>query len=53
MNKQLLIPIVALVVLMVKQFTGVEFTTEEVDIILQGVLGIIIAIGFFTNPKKK
>jgi uncharacterized membrane protein len=53
MNKNLLIPIVALVLLMVKQFTNIEFTTEEVDTIIQGVLAIIIAIGFFTEPKKK
>ncbi len=53
MNKQLLIPIIALVLLMVKQLTGIQFTTEEVDVIIEGVLAIVVAIGFFTNPKKK
>lgn len=53
MNKQLLIPIIALIALMVKQFAGIELSAEEVDTIIEGVLALIIAIGFFTHPKKK
>ncbi len=53
MNRKLLIPIVALIALMVKEFTGTELGEQQIDIIVEGVLAIATLSGIFMTPKKK
>lgn len=53
MNRKLLLPIIALVVLMLKQFAGVEFDSQQIDVLVEGFLAISILTGFAMNPKKK
>ena len=52
MNRNIIIPVVALLVLIAKQISGVELNDVQVDIIVEGVLGIAAIIGIFMNPKR-
>jgi uncharacterized membrane protein len=52
MNKMILIPIIALVLMTVQKVLGFEFSTEELQIINDGLLAIAVLIGILTNPKK-
>jgi uncharacterized membrane protein len=51
MNKAILAPIVAAVLLLVKQLTGYEGPGETADIITNAVLGIIALVGVFMEPR--
>lgn len=53
MNKKLLLPIVALIVLLSKELSGIEFNNQQIDILTEGILAITTAIGLFMNPKSK
>ena len=52
-NKAIIIPIVALIALIIKAVFGVELGTEALDVIADGILGIITLVGILTHPKKK
>lgn len=52
MNKALYIPIIALVILLAQRILHFEFTSQEVQIIQDGLLAIIVLLGIFTDPKK-
>ncbi len=52
MNKKLIVPIVALIVLLSKESLGVEFDSKEIDVIVEGLLAISVVFGIFTNPKR-
>lgn len=52
-NKQLIIPIVALVVLVAKQGFGYEMPDETTNLITDAVLAIITLAGIFMHPKGK
>lgn len=52
MNKALLAPIVALFLLVFKQFFGIEFDDNALDVITDGILSLILLIGIFMEPKK-
>ncbi len=52
MNKQLIAPIVALIVLFVKESFGVDVQSEVVDTVLNGILAVITLAGIFMNPKR-
>jgi uncharacterized membrane protein len=53
MNRKLLFPIVALVALMVKEFTGIELAEQQIDVIIEGILAIAVLSGVFMTPNKK
>jgi uncharacterized membrane protein len=53
MNRQLLIPIVALICLLAKEIGGFELDNEQIDVLTEGVLALWILVGFFLSPKKK
>lgn len=53
MNKKLLLPVVSLILLATKMYTGYEFTDQNVDQIVDGVLALITLFGHFMEPKKK
>lgn len=52
MNRKLLLPIVAFSCLLIKQFSGVEFNQEQIDVLIEGILAIATLTGFWMNPKK-
>lgn len=52
-NRAIILPIVALIVLIIKSAFGVELGTEAQDIIADGILGIITLVGILLHPKKK
>lgn len=52
-NKGLILPIVALVILYLKSVAGIQLPDETADIISDATLSILALIGIFTNPKKK
>jgi uncharacterized membrane protein len=51
-NRNIIIPTVALLALVVKQISGVELDNVQIDIIVEGILGVAAIIGIFTNPKR-
>lgn len=51
-NKSLVAPIIAVVVLCVKNITGFELPDDQLDVITDGALAILTLIGIFTNPIK-
>lgn len=53
MNKQLLIPIAALFVLVLKQYFGYELTDETIDVVTNAMLAIVTLMGIFMHPKGK
>lgn len=53
MSKALLIPIIALVALVIKQFTQFELSQVEIDLIAEGLLAAITLVGIFMHPRKE
>lgn len=53
MNKTIIAPIIALVLLLVKQLTGFEFTQPEIDVLTDGVLAVTALVGIIINHKKE
>lgn len=51
-NKQLLVPIVALVIMYCKSVAGIQLPDETADIITDATLSILTLIGIFTHPTK-
>ena len=51
MNRKLLIPIAAMVALLVKEIAGVELTNAQINVLVEGALGVAAFIGLFMNPK--
>lgn len=52
MNRKILLPTVALFALVVKQISGTELDNVQIDIIVEGILGVAAIIGIFMNPKR-
>lgn len=52
MNKNLLVPIIALFGLTIKNVFHIELSQADIDIIVDGVLSIITLYGIFMHPKK-
>lgn len=52
MNKALIFPVIALVALFAQRFLNVEWTSEELQTITEGVFALTVLIGIFMNPKK-
>lgn len=52
MNKALILPIVALIVTLIKQTTGIQFDDDFSNILTDGLLAIFMMAGFFMQPKK-
>lgn len=53
MNRKLLLPIVALIALMVKEIGGIELSDAQINVLVEGILGVAAFIGLFMNPKKQ
>lgn len=51
-NKSLILPIVALVIMYLKTVAGIQLPDETADIITDATLAILALIGIFTNPKE-
>jgi uncharacterized membrane protein len=52
MNKALIAPIIALVILFSQRLFHMQWSSEDVQTINDGILSLAILIGIFTNPKK-
>lgn len=52
MNKALIFPIVALVVLFAQRAFNIEWTDKDIQVITDGLLAVSALIGIFMNPKK-
>jgi uncharacterized membrane protein len=52
MNKQLLIPIVALTALVLKHTFNYEMPQAEMDTIADGILALVTLVGIFMKPNK-
>ncbi len=52
MNRKILFPTVALIALLVKQISGIELDNVQIDVIVEGILGVSAIVGIFMNPKK-
>jgi len=53
MNRTILIPVIALLALIIKEVSGVELDSLKIDIIIEGILGLVGIVGIFMNPKKE
>jgi len=52
-NKNILLPIVAALLLIIKQLTGFEFMNLDAEAITEASLAIFTMIGIFMHPTKK
>lgn len=52
-NRNLIIPIAALIALYCKSVAGIDIPDDTANIITDAALSILALIGIFTNPKKK
>lgn len=52
MNKQLILPVIALFALIIKQTYGIELSDEILNQVTDGILALSILVGIFMNPKK-
>lgn len=53
MNKALLVPVLALVMLFTQKIVGFEFSSEELQVVNDGILAVAVLIGILSDPKKK
>lgn len=51
-NKALLIPIITLVFFVLKRVFGIEFNSQEIDLIVEGIMALLVASGLAMKPKK-
>ncbi len=50
-NKALILPLVSLLCLLVKQFTGYQFDDKTVDVITDATVSVLVIVGMFMHPK--
>ena len=53
MNKAIIVPIIALIMLAAQRILHVEFSSAEMQIVTDGALAVAVLIGILTDPKKK
>lgn len=53
MNKIILLPIVALVMMFVQKIAGFQFSSSELQVVNDGVLSLAVLLGILADPKKK
>ncbi len=53
MSKVVFVPIFALVLLFVQKVMGFQFSSEELQILNDGMLSLAVLIGILIDPKKK
>lgn len=53
MSRIIIVPIIALVILFVQKIVGFEFTSEELQIVNDGILSLAVLLGILSDPKKK
>jgi hypothetical protein len=51
LNRKLLLPIAALIALIAKEIGGIELSDAQVNVLVEGILGVAAFIGLFMNPK--
>jgi uncharacterized membrane protein len=52
MNRKLLIPVFAVLALLLKEIGGIHLDDSQIDIMIEGILGVTAIVGIFMNPKK-
>jgi hypothetical protein len=52
LSPKIILPIVALIIMMVQEATGLKFGEAELQIINDAILSIIALSGIFVNPNK-
>ncbi len=53
LNPKVILPIVALIIMLGQEATGIKFDEVQLQIINDAVLSIIALSGIFTNPIKE
>ncbi len=53
LNPKVILPIVALIIMLGQEATGIKFDEVQLQIINDAVLSIIALSGIFTNPTKE
>ena len=51
MNRKLILPIVAMIALLAKEIGGIELDDAQINVLVEGILGVAAFIGLFMNPK--
>lgn len=51
-SKVVLLPIIALVMLTAQKVVGVEFTSQEIQILTDGLLALAVMIGIMSDPHQ-
>ncbi len=52
-NPKIILPIIALLIMVAQEATGIKFDATELQIINDGILAIIAMAGIFSNPSKE
>lgn len=52
LNPQIIAPIVAIIMLFGQRIFNVQFSSEEMRTITEGLLSVVALIGVFMHPKK-
>lgn len=52
MNRKILIPAVALIALLLKEVGDINLSDAQINVIVEGLLGVTAIVGIFMNPKK-
>lgn len=51
LNPKLILPVVALLIMVIQNATGLKFDETQLQVVNDAVLSIIALLGIFTNPK--
>lgn len=52
-NKAILFPIIAALILIIKQITGLQFENLDVEALTDGTLAVLTLVGIVMHPTKK
>ncbi len=52
LNPKVILPIIALIIMLGQEATGLKFDETQLQIINDGILSIIALSGIFANPNK-
>lgn len=51
-NRNMILPVISFIALMIKQFTGYEIPEESFDLVATIILSVIALVGLFVHPTK-
>ena len=52
-NKAIIVPIIAAILLIIKQFTGYSFENLDINALADAALAVITLLGIIMHPTKK